>query len=149
LLQAWSRVLWLGPSAPLHRRVRALAGSLVVAPDPRGRSMPEVAERSADLIVAAEVLDYAASLPGYLAGLRRFAAPSATLIAAFRFHPQSPVSLEGLGPNRARAIGWDILRQAAEAGWEDARILRVWSRELGYLGPAHFLLRASSDQDRR
>ncbi len=149
-LRPWSRLLLFGPEMPLHRRMRALAGETLHVADLTAADALEAAAASADLLIAADVLHRAASVPALLAAWRQAAAPAATLLASLPLHPDAPATLwrDGragtgrLSATATHAIGWDVLRLARDAGWARAEILRVWSRELGYLGEAHFLLRA-------
>ncbi len=148
-LKTWSRLLLFGPSLPVHRRLRKLAGETVLMPDlPPGSRLP--AEDGAfHLIVAADCLHRVAELGALLAELRRITAPGGCLLATVPFRYTATVTasgrrrraVPGLAATELHAIGWDFLGLLRASGWAQAEMLRVWSRELGYLGSQNFFVR--------
>jgi SAM-dependent methyltransferase len=149
-LRSWSRLLLFGPSLPVHRRLRAMAGDTVVLPDlPATPRLPEP-DGAFHVIVAADCLHRVADLAGILAELRRTAAPGGSLLATVPFRYTAPVTasgrrrhaVSGLAPTELHAIGWDVLPMLLAAGWGHAEVLRIWSREFGYLGAHNYLIRA-------
>ena len=103
----WSRLLWVGRDTAVRRR---LAGA-VVAVGP------------AEIVVVDP-------LPAAVAGdalraVRGTLAPGGCLLAPLDLDPE----LRHGGGGR---FGWDVLDACGSAGFASARVLRPWSRELGY-----------------
>ncbi len=151
-LRQWSRLLLLGPGGAVHRRLAAQAGETLRIADPGPGGALAAADGAADLIVAADCLHCAPALRPLLDELRRIAAPGGCLLARLPFRElaagttsrRPPGAGPGFAANELHAIGWDILAMLHDAGWAQAEMLLIWSRELGYLGPRNFLLRAAA-----
>lgn len=149
-LRGWTRLLLIGPTLPVHRRLAALAGATQHLPDLSPGPTLAAADAAFDLIVAADCLHRAPGLRAVLGELLRVAAPGACLLATFPFRERAAVTgtrrARAAGPRLApaeiNAIGWDLLPTLRDLGWTQAEMLRCWSRELGYLGAHNFILRA-------
>ncbi len=148
-LRSWSRLLLFGPPLPVHRRLRGLAGETVALADLAGGRLA-APNGMFQVLVAADCLHRVPAFGTALTELRRVAAPGGTLLATLPFRHRVAVSASigrglrtpGMAREELHAVGWDILPMLRQVGWSHAEMLRVWSREFGYLGAHNFIIRA-------
>lgn len=141
MLQPWSRLLIVGPPAPVHRRLRALVREHVAMPV----LPPPANTHRHHLVVAGECLQHVADLARAASRLRALTVPGGCLLATLPFrhraaHTHARPEKSGGGLD----IGWDILTQLRAAGFVDATVLLYWSNELGYLGGHNFIVKATA-----
>ncbi len=159
-LDAWTRVLLLGPPSPLDARLAA------GRPEPlrtaRLTTLPhayrlEVPDAAVNLIVAWDVLHHVPPLEAALCEVRRALAPGGRFVFTLPFHYRAARTVSSLDqvPRKAgrlpaefggevHGIGWDILDMLRVAGFSQAHAHHYWSNELGYLGVFNLLFSAST-----
>lgn len=139
-LQPWSRLLVIGPPAPVHRRLRALAAEHAWRPD-----VPAEADGQYHLVVADDCLHRVPDLARAAAGLRAVVVPGGCLLASLPFrHRAAHSQRHADGGGGTFDIGWDLLALLRDAGFSDAMALLYWSNQLGYLGNNNFIIKATA-----
>jgi len=139
-LQAWSRLLVMGPPAPVHRRLRALAAEHAWLSE-----VPAEPDGQHHLLIADDCLQRVPDLARAAAVLRAMTTPGGCLLASLPFRHRAahshrrPDSMGG-----TLEIGWDLLALLRDAGFGDAVALLYWSNQLGYLGGQNFIVKATT-----
>ena len=136
-LQPWSRLLVMGPAAPVHRRLRALAAEHDWLPE-----IPAEPAGQHHLLVADDCLQRVPDLAQAASRLCALMAPGGCLLASLPFRHRAAHSHRR--PDATLDIGWDVLALLRAAGFIDATVLLYWSNQLGYLGAHNFILKAVS-----
>lgn len=162
-LDAWSRLLILGPVSPLDAVLAAGRATPLHVPrlfsageSPAGYRL-DAADASCTLALSWDYLPRIPPLDAALAEVRRVLAGGGRFVFTLPFHWRAPHGVSRLThiPRRGgrlpaefageiHEIGWDILDRLRAAGFADARAHHYWSDELGYLGAANFLFAASA-----
>lgn len=159
-LDAWSRVMLLGPRSPLEARLAqgrvapVRLARMSVRPGGHALDAPDGAFTH---VLAWDYLQRVPPLDLLLREVARVLAPGGVFVFTLPFHYRAPGTISRLGhiPRRGGVlpaefgcdihdIGWDILDRCHQAGFLRARAHHYWSRELGYLGPANFLFTAQA-----
>jgi SAM-dependent methyltransferase len=158
-LDAWSRILLLGPRSPIDARLARGRPSpvrqarLSARPDGLALDSPD---RAFTHVIAWDYLQRVPPLGLLLQEVGRVLAPGGVFVFTLPFHYHAVSTITRLGhvPRRAgmlpaefggdvHDVGWDILDRLHQVGFARARAHHYWSRELGYLGPNNFLFSAS------
>ena len=160
-LDAWSRLLILGPATPLDARLaegRPQPRHLrhLLSDEARGYRL-DAADGAFTLALAWDYLHRIPPLSAALSELRRTLAPGGVFVFTLPFHYRESHTVSRLShiPRRGgrlpaefrgeiHEIGWDILERLREAGFADAQAHHYWSDELGYLGAFNLLFSASA-----
>lgn len=158
-LDAWSRVLLLGPPSPLDARLargRPQPVRLARLMQDDGAYRLEAPDGGFTLAVSWDYLHHVPPLPAALSEIRRTLAPGGRFVFTLPFHYRASHTISRLGhiPRRGgrlpaefrgeiHDIGWDILTMLTAAGFTDSRAHHYWSDELGYLGAFNLVFSAS------
>lgn len=137
-LRPWSRLLVMGPPAPVHRRLRVLATEHAWHPE-----VSTAAPGQHHLLIADDCLQRVPDLVRAAAGLRASTAPGGCLLATLPFRHRAAHTHRQSGGGTFD-IGWDLLALLRDAGFSDAVALMYWSNQLGYLGAHNFIVKATA-----
>lgn len=160
-LDAWSRLLLIGPPSPLDRRLgvgRPVPVRLarLLQPIDAGGYRLEAPDAGFTLALCWDYLHRIPPLPEALAEIRRCLTSGGRFAFTLPFHYRAARTISRLEhiPRRAgrlpaefrgeiHEIGWDILEMLDAAGFTDPKAHHYWSDELGYLGAFNLLFSAS------